>query len=231
MFGSDEEFEVSLGYHVAAFEVEGHYPRDELVYVSHGVPGRQISRFSMRNNKTLILFIFRSEYLAAQNPSDDSERKEALKRVFANVGWECPRILDEMEEVSDIYFDRVSQIRMSSWTKDRTVLIGDAAACVSLLAGEGSGIAMAEAYVLAGELHRNAGNHAAAFSRYQELMIPFLERKQQTASKFASSFAPKSAFGISFRNLATQLFRIPLIAELIIGRDLRDDVTLPNYGI
>ena len=57
----------------------------------------------MRNNKTLFLFVFRSEYLVAQNPSDDSERKEALKSVFANVGWECSQILDEMEEVRDIY--------------------------------------------------------------------------------------------------------------------------------
>ena len=33
------------------------------------------------------------------------------------------------------------------------MLIGDAAACVSLLAGEGAGLAMTEAYVLAGELN------------------------------------------------------------------------------
>jgi 2-polyprenyl-6-methoxyphenol hydroxylase-like FAD-dependent oxidoreductase len=54
-FGPQAEFEVSLGYHVAAFEVEGYRPRDELVYVSHGVPGRQISRWSMRDDKTLFL--------------------------------------------------------------------------------------------------------------------------------------------------------------------------------
>ena len=58
---------------------------------------------------------------------------------------------------SDFYFDRVSQIRMDRWTKGRTALVGDAAACVSLLAGEGTGLAMAEAYVLAGELQRLRG--------------------------------------------------------------------------
>jgi 2-polyprenyl-6-methoxyphenol hydroxylase-like FAD-dependent oxidoreductase len=40
-FGPETRFEVSLGSHVAAFDVEGYRPRDELVYVSHGVPGRQ----------------------------------------------------------------------------------------------------------------------------------------------------------------------------------------------
>lgn len=111
------------------------------------------------------------------------------------------------------------------------MLIGDAAACVSLLAGERVGIAMAETYVLAGELHRGGGNHASAFSRYQEFMMPFLEQKQQVAAKSASSFAPKSAFGISFRNLATQLLGVPFIAHLLIGRDLRDNIKLSDYGI
>jgi 2-polyprenyl-6-methoxyphenol hydroxylase-like FAD-dependent oxidoreductase len=46
---------------------------------------------------------------------------------------------------------------MDRWTEGRTALIGDAAAAVSLLAGEGTGLAMAEAYVLAGELQACGG--------------------------------------------------------------------------
>src|SRR5262249_22947375 len=57
VFGPDAGAEVSLGYHVAAFEVEGYRPREELVYVSHGVPGRQVSRFSLRDGRTLFLFV------------------------------------------------------------------------------------------------------------------------------------------------------------------------------
>ena len=68
-----------------------------------------------------------------------------------------------MEEVTEIYFDRVGQIRMENWTKGRTALFGDAAACVSLVAGEGTGLAMMETHVLAGELQRSAGNHVMAF--------------------------------------------------------------------
>lgn len=231
IFGSEEEFEIPLGYHIAAFEVEGYRPRDELIYVSHGVPGKQVSRFSMRDDKTLFLFVFRDGYLTEKNPANNNERKAVLRVVFADVAWECPQILEAMEHASDIYFDRVSQIRMDSWAKEHTALIGDAAACVSLLAGEGTGLAMAEAYVLAGELHRCAGEHATAFSRYQALMMPFLRRKQESAATFASTFAPQTAFGIRFRNLATRLLRIPFVADLIIGRDLRDDITLPDYGL
>jgi 2-polyprenyl-6-methoxyphenol hydroxylase-like FAD-dependent oxidoreductase len=46
-----------------------------------------------------------------------------------------------MTNGSDLYFDRVSQIRLDHWVRGRTALVGDAAACVSLLAGEGSGLA------------------------------------------------------------------------------------------
>ena len=124
---------------------------------------------------------------------------------------------------------RVSQIRMSRWTTGRTALIGDAAACVSLLAGEGTGLAMTEAYVLAGELHRCGGDYATAFARYQTLLMPFLQRKQAMAAQFASSFVPQSAFGITFRNLVTQLVGLPFVADFFITRNLRDEITLPDY--
>lgn len=82
--------------------------------------------------------MFRDEYLRGTRPSAEGDRKSALAEVFADVKWECPQILAAMMSVSDIYFDRVSQIRMERWIRGRTALVGDAAACVSLLAGEGT---------------------------------------------------------------------------------------------
>jgi 2-polyprenyl-6-methoxyphenol hydroxylase-like FAD-dependent oxidoreductase len=227
VFGPQSEFEVPLGYHVAAFEIAGYRPHDELVYVSHAVPGKQISRFAMRDDKTLFLFVFRDEYLAGRHVADPNDQRSALADVFADVGWECPQILAAMANVGDIYFDRVSQIRMSHWTKDRCALVGDAAACVSLLAGEGTGLAMVAAYVLAGALHACHGNHHEAFARYENCVMPWLRRKQESAARFASSFVPSTVFGIAFRNVVTRLLRIPAVADLVIGRELRDDFDIP----
>lgn len=228
-FGPDEEVEVCLGYHVAAFSVEGYRPREELVYLSHGEPGKQVSRWSMRNDQTVFLFVFRNEYLKGENPSNEQERKEVLRRVFANVGWECPHILESMTGVRDIYFDRVSQIQMDRWTKGRVGLIGDAASCVSLLAGEGAGLGMAEAYVLAGELHRCKGDHVRAFTQYEQRMAPFIKRKQKMARQFASSFAPKTALGVAFRNLVLRLMQFPFVVKLVFRRELKDEIDLPRY--
>ena len=230
VFGPDAGVEVSLGYHVAAFEVEGYRPRDELVYLGYGVPGRQIFRFSMREDKTLFLFVFRDEYLPTASPANEQERKSVLTNVFADVGWECPQILAALASVGSIYFDRASQIRLDRWTKGRTALVGDAAACVSLMAGQGSILAMAEAYVLAGELRNCGGEYGAAFARYQQRLMPFLKRKQQSAAKYGSSMAPKTAFGITFRNLVLRLSRLPFVVDFFIGRELRDQDQLPDYG-
>ena len=74
-FGAEAEFEEPLGYVVAAFEAEAYWPRDELVYITYGVPGRQISRFAMRGNATLFLCVFREEYLKTAWPSNAAERR------------------------------------------------------------------------------------------------------------------------------------------------------------
>jgi 2-polyprenyl-6-methoxyphenol hydroxylase-like FAD-dependent oxidoreductase len=230
VFGPEAGIEVSLGYHVAAFEVEGYRPRDELVFFSHGVPGRNVSRMSMRDDRTLFCFLFRDEYLTTESPSTEQECKSVLTNIFADVGWECPRILEAMANASSIYFDRVSQIRMDRWTKGRTALVGDAAACVSLMAGEGTGLAMAEAYVLAGELRHCGGDYGAAFARYQERMMPLLKRKQEPAARFASLLTPKTAFGLAFRNLVMRILGLPFLGEFLVGRAFRDDIKLPDYG-
>ncbi len=231
VFGPQSRFEKQLGYYVAAFEAEGYRPRDELVFVSHGMPGRQISRFAMREDRTVFLFVFAADYISGPEPHGAQECKALLNRIFGAAGWEAPQILAAMDAVDDIYFDRVSQIRMERWSKGRVMLIGDAASAVSLLAGEGTGLAVAEAYVLAGELHRAGQDYAAAFDRHEQRLRPLIEGKQKSAEGLASTFAPKTAWGLWLRNHALSLFKIPPVADFLIGRSLRDDFELPSYEL
>ena len=231
VFGPERQFEKQLGYRVAAFEVEGYRPRDELVYVTYTTPGRQVGRFALRGDRTMFSFLFVSERLTGPEPLDATERKAVLHQVFADAGWECPQILQAMDQVSDVYYDRVSQIRMDGWSKGRVMLIGDAAACVSLLAGEGAGLAMTEAYVLAGELNRAGHDYQAAYRRYEQLLRPFVEGKQKSARYFASAFVPKTRVGVWIRNQVTKLMAFPPVAHYFFVRKLRDDFDLPNYDV
>jgi 2-polyprenyl-6-methoxyphenol hydroxylase-like FAD-dependent oxidoreductase len=231
VFGPESQFEKDLGYVVAACEVTGYRPREELVYVSYTTPGKQVARFALRGDRTLFLFIFSSEHLPGPVPHTLAERKQTLRRVFGEAGWECARILDAVDGVPEIYFDRVSQIRMPGWSQGRVMLLGDAASCVSLLAGEGTGLAMTEAYVLAGELHRAQGDYQAAFRQHEQRLRPFITGKQESAERFAASFVPRTRFAIWRRNQATKLLALPPLASIIFARSFRDDFTLPDYGL
>jgi 2-polyprenyl-6-methoxyphenol hydroxylase-like FAD-dependent oxidoreductase len=224
VFGPEARCERPLGCHVAAFRIHGYPRRDELTYVSHTVPGRQVARISLRGDDTLVLLVCRSELMAGDAPP-----RVLLRRVFGAMRWEVPAILDRMDEADDLYVDRVSQIQLAHWTDGRVALLGDAAACVSLLAGEGTGLAMVEAYVLAGELHRAGGDYARALQAYEAQLRPTLAAKQKAALRLRGFFVPRTGIGLKARDWAVNLASIPWLTKLVVGSTLRDDFVLPDY--
>jgi 2-polyprenyl-6-methoxyphenol hydroxylase-like FAD-dependent oxidoreductase len=229
-FGDETRFEKYLGYKAAAFAVSGYAPRDDLVYVLHTQVGRQIARFSMRDDRTMFLFTFEDDDPAL--PPTLPEQKAFLRRRFAGMGWETPQILDALEGAADLYFDRMSQIAMGSapdsWSRGRVSLLGDAAFAVSLLAGQGSALAMVGAWLLAGELRRAGGDYTRAFTRYQQLFAPFVLGKQKAAPRMAGFFAPRSRLALFLRTGAMRLMNHPWIAHLAIGHDIADKIDLPD---
>jgi 2-polyprenyl-6-methoxyphenol hydroxylase-like FAD-dependent oxidoreductase len=230
VFRPEAAFETDLGYRVAAFEAEGYQPRDELVYVAYNTPGRMIGRFAMREDRTLFLFVFTADRMSGPDPRNLAEVRNTLRDVFGDAGWECPEILRELDCISDLYFDRVSQIAMDSWSQGRVALIGDAAAAVSLLAGEGAGLAMVQSYILAGEINLAGADYQEAFRRYERRLRPVVEARQQSAHGFAAIFAPKTSLGLWTRNQASKLLDIPRVADWAVRREFRDDMTLPEYA-
>jgi 2-polyprenyl-6-methoxyphenol hydroxylase-like FAD-dependent oxidoreductase len=228
-FGPEDSFEKQLGYLVAAFEVCGYRPRDEDVYVIYSKPGRMLGRFALHKDRTLFLFVF-TETRRLSPLVDLSTRKAILRERFDDGTWECPRILGELDHTNELYFDRVSQIKMDRWSKGRVALVGDAAFCVSLMAGQGSALAMTAAYVMAGELAKAAGRYDVAFANYEALLRDYIGLKQRGAQRFAAAFAPKSRWGLFFRNQVVRACAIPGLARLAFGRDIVDTLQLPEYA-
>ena len=152
-----------------------------------------------------------------------------LRERYGDGKWECPRILDELDRTHELYFDRVSLIKMESWSRGRVALVGDAAFCVSLVAGQGSALAMISAYVLAGELANAGGRHEQAFDKYEAFLRAYINTKQRGAERFAAVFAPKTRWGLWFRDQVIKTFAIPGLARLAVGRDIIDTLQLPDY--
>lgn len=230
VFGPQKSFEKQLGYSVAAFEVRGYRPRDEEVYVMYGEPGQMLGRFALHDDRTLFLFIFTTAIEATPKPLDMRAQEEILRARFGHgKKWESCRILDELDKAQELYFDRVSQIKMRSWSRGRTALVGDAAFCVSLMAGQGSALAMTAAYVLAGELAKAGGQHDEAFAKYETLLRSYIAKKQNAAERFGSDFAPKTKLGIFLRNQVIRATAIPGVARYALARGIVDSLRLPDY--
>ena len=227
VFGSQERFEKPLGYMVAAFEVRGYRPRDENVYVVYCEPGRMLGRVALHDDRTLFLFVFAADLDPMVDPA---AQKAILCEWFGAGKWECSDILGELDRTDDLYFDRVSQIKMDSWSRGRIALVGDAAFCLSLMGGQGSALAMTAAYVLAGELANAGGRHDKAFQRYEGLLRAYIALKQRGAKRFAAAFAPKTRWGLFFRNQVIKTLAVPGLAKFAFGRDLTDMLQLPNYS-
>ena len=228
-FGSQDRFEKQLGYAVAAFEVRGYSPRDEDVYVIYGEPGRMIGRFALRDDRTLFLFVFTDDVVPLLGMFDLSAQKAILRERFGGGKWECLRILGELDRTQSLYFDRVSQIKMETWSRGRIALVGDAAFCVSLMAGQGSALAMTAAYVLAGELAKAGGRHEEAFGNYERRLRTYISSKQKGAERFSAAFAPSTQWGLFLRNQVIKACAIPGLARLAFGRDIIDTLQLPKY--
>ena len=228
-FGPQDRFEKRLGYMVAAFETIGYRPRDEDVYVMFGDPGRMVGRVTLRDDRTLFLFVFAVGAEVSSRLQLMGQRAR-LRARFGDQVWECRQILDALDRTDDLYFDRVSQIRMSKWSEGRIALVGDAAYCVSLLAGQGSALAMIGAYVLAGELAKASGRYADAFANYERVLRSFIEAKQRAAERFASAFAPKTWWGLFLRNQVIRATAVPGVARLAFGRDIIDTLCVPDYS-
>lgn len=228
VFGPDPRFERRLGYRVAAFEAAGYRPRDEDIYIMHNTPGRMLGRFALHDDRTLFLFVWIDETNLPAGV-DLATRKAHLRAVYQSDCGETRAVLEALAHTSDLYFESVSQIRIKPWSRGRVALLGDAAFCVSLLAGQGSALAMTAAYVLAGELAAAPGRHAHAYASYENLLRDFVARKQRAAEAFGSSFAPRTAWGLFLRNQIIKAFALPGLARLAIGRDISDRLRLPEY--
>lgn len=132
-------------------------------------------------------FLFR-KHKTLKNLRDENEQQQFLRKTFQDFGWEAANILELMPQSTSFYFDSVTQVKMKSWTKGRVALLGDAGYCASPLSGQGNNLALVGAYSFAGELKQAEGNYPHAFTRYNELLHPFVEATQKLGVLGSQSF-------------------------------------------
>ena len=94
-FGPEHEYERYLGVSVAAFDLDGYRPRDELVAVMHTEVGAQTLRLALRDGATMFCCMFRHD---GDVPVDDVPAQQALLRE--RYGYQ-----GELRAVGDVFRD------------------------------------------------------------------------------------------------------------------------------
>lgn len=161
-------------------------------------------------------------------------QKSALIDRISGSGWESDRLIQEIHHSSDLYFERVSQVKAPEWSKGRCAIIGDAAYCATPIAGKGTDLAMAGAYILAGELAL-AETYQQGFAAYEIKMRPYVEKCQKLPPGIPQLVYPQSAFGVAVLN---RLFSIAGSKPVqwiisIFGKDkkvMKEEIHLLDYG-
>jgi 2-polyprenyl-6-methoxyphenol hydroxylase-like FAD-dependent oxidoreductase len=133
------------------------------------------------DDRTDVALAFRSAQEIDYDYRDRAQQRAMIHRHFDGLGWKTPLMLDHLDADDDFYFDQLNQVRMPTWSKGRVALVGDAAYCVSPVAGMGGSMALIGAARLADALERHGHDHEAAFQAYYDSLHSFAEAVQDKA--------------------------------------------------
>ncbi|RFA09813.1 FAD-binding monooxygenase [Subtercola boreus] len=160
-----------------------------------------------------------------------AEQRARLREQFRDVGWEAPRLLDALDDASDLYFESIGQVKAPHWSRGRVALAGDAAWCASPVSGMGTSLSIVGAYVLAGELASHV-HHRDAFAGYERIMRPYVDQAQQLPPGVPRVANPRTRAGLAALHVALRAASTPLVGKL--GAKLfappADRIELPDYA-
>jgi 2-polyprenyl-6-methoxyphenol hydroxylase-like FAD-dependent oxidoreductase len=213
-FGEESQFLRYLSCNTAAFVIDN--PPATLrvgnMFSTLTVPGKQVAIYPIRGGKLATFFVHSSEGPPSQlSPSAAAAELHAL---YKDMGWIVPELLENINQ-STIYFDVVSQVEMPAWSKSQVVLVGDAAYCVSLIAGQGASLAMAGAFILAEELSRAHGEIRSALASYEQRLRQAIEKKQAAGRSMVKWFVPASSARLAIRDTVMRLTTVGLAQPLL----------------
>lgn len=182
----------------------------------------------------------------ATRAGDVERQKEIWYDMYKGVGWEAPRIMDDMMHspvAKDFYGQQIGQVKLDKWHKGRVVLLGDAGYCASPVSGKGTSIGMLGPYVLAGEIAKQmkqsgSGNKGAkvnldaALESYNKVFRPLIEAAQNLPSGVPALAYAETKWGVWLRwlilGLVTKL-RIHKLIERFSTDNFGGDWKLPDY--
>lgn len=227
-FGPETDYVDNLGYYYAVASgsielggLETRRPDGRAVAYGYNIPGRLALA---GGQKAPNLFVFRAP-AADYDRKDIASQRAFLASAFEGVGWRVPEMLAAANEADDFFLDALCRTKMTTFTRGRVALIGDAGTS-NTLGGFGTGLALLGAYLLAGELVSADGDYRTAFATYDERMRQHSRiARKGNAGPF---MAPPSSWRIGMRN-ATFRNRLMRAMMMRMTDSFANSEELPDY--
>jgi len=188
-FGAETGFSTFIGAYLAVLSVPNYLHLDGDMIVCSD-PGRMAGIYSARHmTDARAVFLFRGPQLNYSH-KDIPRQKELLRQAFTGMGWQVPHLMTQLECTPAFYFDSISQIHMTTWSRGRVSLVGDAGYCPGPAVG--TSLAVVGAFVLAGELAAAGGDHVRGFRAYEHEIGDYVRRSRAFAVGVAKRLIPDS---------------------------------------
>lgn len=186
VFGPREQYIRHLGHVLAFYTVPNEFGLDRWL-IDHQESGRSAGLRPIPDaTRAMAMFSFPAKDFDVDY-RDIEAQKNLLREHMAGMGWLTSDILAHLDDTPDFYLDQVAQVVMDRWSNGRVVLLGDAAYSSSPMSGQGTGLALVGAYLLAGELAAAGWDPEAGFTGYEKRMRSFVEANQEIGRLHAQS--------------------------------------------
>jgi 2-polyprenyl-6-methoxyphenol hydroxylase-like FAD-dependent oxidoreductase len=188
-FGDESRFRRFIGGYLAVYTVPNRL-RLHGQMLTYLTPGKLAATYPVHQTgqaRAAFLFRRRSEFA---HDRDADRQKQLLREVFADDGWEVPRLLADLDAAQDFYFDSISQIVMGRWSAGRVSLVGDAGYSPGPAVGGGTSVAVIGAYLLATALRDARGDHDRAFEHYEHAMRELVIRSRRIGPDVMTTLIP-----------------------------------------
>jgi 2-polyprenyl-6-methoxyphenol hydroxylase-like FAD-dependent oxidoreductase len=206
-------FRVDLPYVVGAFPLPHPVPGvPESSATTFIGSGRTAAIVNLGPRRSSAFFAYR-----CADPAADLRRGpvDALGAAFGDLGGGVPEAIRHLEkDPAAAYLDAVGQVVMPRWSAGRTVLLGDAAWCVTLFAGHGAALALAGADQLGAALQEH-DDVPAALAGWEAGLRPEATRRQALARRGMAQYAPPSRFHVWLGDLTIRAITLPGVRGLL----------------
>ncbi len=153
-----------------------------------------------------------------EEPAEADGRQARLRAGFAALGERQPALFDALPgDDAEMFYWGFKDVRSPTWTKGRTVLLGDAAAAFLPTAGIGASMAMESAAVLNDELSRTSRRYLpAALDFYVRRRRERVEAVQDDSRGLARMMFVESTPVSAVRNFLMRFYSLRMLAKDIV---------------